>query len=186
MKRGLCWRRCSVLLLCLPIVCLAAWVGCGAWPDPKTEPLPWQPDAIVILGGGDEARSRKGFELAQAFPEAALLVTGDGGLIVRYLTGKGIPPQRIRHDEAATSTMENALFTDPVLDGLNSQHAVLVTNSFHVPRSLAIFRSIQPEREWCVAFEPSPDPLTPWDQGCRRRERLAALHHFLRYGLWCF
>jgi uncharacterized SAM-binding protein YcdF (DUF218 family) len=185
MKHGSSWRWLA-LLLCGAAVGLAAWVGWGKWPDPKTRPLPWQPDAIVILGGGDEARSRKGLELAKAFPEAALLVTGDGGSIVRYLTGKGIPPQRIQHEEAATSTMENALLTDPVLDGLNSQHAVLVTNWFHVPRSLAIFRSIQPEREWCVAFEPSPDPLTPWDQGCRRRERLAALHHFLRYGLWCF
>ncbi len=168
------------------LIAVFAWVLWSPWPDPKPEALPWTPDAILALGGGDEARGRKCLQLATAFPQAPLVVTGDGGIIVRFLQDHGVPNSRIVHEELASSTIENARFTQRILNELHVRRVVLVTNWFHAPRSLAVFRSCQPERSWAVAFETKPDPLSRWDKGCQRRERMAALYHFFANGIWSF
>ncbi len=180
------WVRRAAWVLGICLTAVTAWILWAPWPDPKQEALPWVPDAIVALGGGDEARGRKCLELAQSFPQASVVVTGDGGTIVRYLRDHGVPESRIVHEELATSTVENARFTQRILNELDVRRVVLVTNWFHAPRSLAVFRSSQPERSWAVAFETKPDPLTRWDKDCQRRERVAALYYFLTHGIWSF
>ena len=158
------FKRLSIaLVICL--VAVIAWILWGSWPHPSMRALPWTPDAILALGGGDEARGRKCLELAQSFPHAPVVVSGDGGTIFRFLRDHGVPESRIVHEELATSTVENARFTQRILDELHARRVVLVTNWFHAPRSLAVFRSFQPERSWAVAFETKPDPLTRWDNG---------------------
>lgn len=168
------------------VLTLAGWLQWGSWPTPKINNLPSNPDAIVVLGGGDEARSRETLRLAEQFRNATIVVTGDGGKIVDELTRGGLPLSRIVHERTATSTIENAKFTSNLLDSLGVRRAVLVTNWFHAPRALAVFRSFQPDRQWTAAFEPMPDSLDRWDQGCQRRERVAALHHLILHGTWCF
>ena len=180
------WLRRSALALGRCMAAVAAWILWSPWPDPEQEALPWVPDAIVALGGGDEARGRKCLELARSFPQAPVVVTGDGGTIVRFLQNRGVSENRIVHEERATSTIENARFTAVILDGLHTRRVVIVTNWFHVPRSLAVFRIYQPGRSWTVAFETRPEPLTRWDKGCQRRERMAALYYFLTRGIWTF
>ena len=61
---------------------------------------------------------------------------------------------------------------------------ILVTNWFHTPRSLAIFRKYQPGREFTVSFSPKPEPMSQWDREAQRRERLAALHNLVVHGVW--
>ena len=170
----------------LALLALIAWVWWAPWPDPLETPLEAAPDALVLLGGGDAARGRKGVELALAYPQAQLVVTGDGGLLVQYLKEHGIPEHRISAEDLASSTVENARNTVAMLDAVHGQRVVLITNWFHVPRSLAIFRSLQPQRTWTAAFEPKPNPLTQWDRACARRERLAGLYLLVRHGIWCF
>ena len=80
--------------------------------------------------------------------------------------------------------MENAKFTKPLLDKLGAKRVILVTNWFHTPRSLAIFRNYQPGREFTVSFPPKPAPLSQWDRESLRRERMAALHNLLVHGVW--
>ncbi len=170
----------------LLLTLLGGWIGWGSWPGAPPQALPWTPDAIVVLGGGNSARSSEAARLATAFPEVMLIVTGDGGTLHRELLDAGIPASRLIHETAATSTVENARFTRPLLDDLSADRVVLVTNWFHVPRSLAVFDRWQPEREFAVACEPRPEPLNSWDIYCARRERLAAIHHLFRHGIWSF
>lgn len=143
-------------------------------------------DALVILGGGDSNRWQRGFDLAKASPTLPLLVTGDDNQIVHYFTERGIPQERILHEEAATFTVENAKFTKPMLDKLGAKRVILVTNWFHAPRALAIFRKYQPGREFTISFSPKPEPLTKWDRDTQRRERMAALHNLIVHGVWSF
>lgn len=180
------WLRCLALAVLFCLAITSAWILWSPWPDSQHETLPWTPDVIVGLGGGDEARSRKCLELATSFPQTPIVITGDGGLIVQFLRDHGVPKSRIIHENLATSTFENAHFTKEILDELHGKRVVLVTNWFHAPRSLAMFRSSQPDRSFAVVFELKPEPLTPWDKGCMRRERIAALYYFLIHGISSF
>lgn len=122
---------------------LGCWVWWSAWPEPIQEPLFADADAIVILGGGDDARWQKGLEVARAYPQLPVVVTGDDGYIVAPLAAHGLAAPRVVHEEAATSTVENAKFTGPLLDRIGARRVILVTNWFHAPRSLAMFRKYQ-------------------------------------------
>ena len=182
-------RRFILVLLVLAlafVASLASWVQWGQWPNPGQRPVVADADAIVVLGGGDPARWKQGLTIAAAFPDVPLIVTGDGGTIVDAFIANGIQKSRIEHEKAATSTVENAKFTKPMLDRLQAKRVILVTNWFHVPRSFAIFRKYQPGREFTVSFSPKPEPLTKWDLETQRRERMAVLHNLLVHGVWSF
>ncbi|MFM7179940.1 MAG: YdcF family protein [Verrucomicrobiales bacterium] len=143
------------------IASLASWVWWGGWPDPVQGPLFADADALVILGGGDQVRWARGVEMAKRYPGIPVVVTGDENHIVGYLEKHGIPKERVLHEKAATSTVENARFTIPMLDKIGAKRVILVTNWFHVPRSLAIFRKYQPGREFVVSFAPKPETMNP-------------------------
>lgn len=168
------------------VVCVfVIWcVFFSSWPDPGQAVIPWKPDAILIVGGGDAARVRQGMLLAARYPNASVIVTGDGQSIVRGLLEAGLSESRMIHEQDAESTKENATLTKPILDRLGAEHVVLVSNWFHVPRVLAVFRKFQPAREFAASFEQKPVPLTSWDRGSQRRERFAAVLYLLRYGVW--
>ena len=171
---------------CLLGSCLLWWIGWGSWPNPELQKLPWQPDVIMVLGGGNEERPREALRLSREYPEVPFVVTGDSGFMVEPLIAAGMPRSRIHHEEEATSTVENAQLTEPILEKLGAQRVVLVTNWFHAPRSLAVFRRHQPGREFAVAFEPKPDKMSNWHRYASRRERLAALVYMVRDGIWSF
>ena len=171
---------------CLLGSCLLWWIGWGAWPNPKLQKLPWQPDVIIVLGGGNEERPREALRLVQKYPEVSIVVTGDSGIMLAPLLKAGIGRSKIHHEQAATSTVENATFTDPILTKLGAKKVVLVTNWFHAPRSLAVFRRYQPGREFAVAFERKPEKMSNWHRYVSRRERLAALVYLVRDRIWSF
>jgi len=171
---------------CLLASCLLWWIGWGSWPNPEPEPLPWQPDIILLLGGGNEERPRETLRLSGQYPDVPIVVTGDNGIMLAPLLKAGISKSKIHHEQEATSTVENATFTDPILAELGAKKVVLVTNWFHAPRSLAVFRRHQPGREFAVAFEPKPDKMSNWHRYASRRERLAALVYLVRDRIWSF
>lgn len=165
---------------------LADWVDHGDWPTPVRGKLPWKPDAILVLGGGDIDRPGEAMRLAKRFPKAPVIVTGDGDLIYDKLVAAGMSEERIIHEIQATSTMENARFTRSVLDRLQARHVVIVTDWFHAPRAEAIFERVQSDREFFLSFPPKPETLDNWNAYSARRERLAVLHNLVRYGIWSF
>jgi len=165
---------------------LGWWIGWGDWPNPKLRELPWQPDVIMVLGGGNGERPREAMRLHREYPDVPVIVTGDGGMIIEALTKAGMPTEKIRHEVSAESTIENAGFTSPILDELNAEQVVIVTNWFHVPRSLAVFRRSQPGREFAASFEARPEEFDNWHRYASRRERLAALLYLVRHQIWSF
>ena len=162
------------------------WILFGSWPCPERETIPWEPDAIVVLGGGDMVRVRESSRLAALYPDAPVLLTGDGGYLEKGLRESGINEPRLLIEREAKSTWENAKFSSPFFDSGNFKRVVLVTNWFHAPRSETVFRRVFRDCEFVTAWEPAPVPLTPWDRNSHRREKLAALYYLLRYGVNSF
>ncbi len=174
------------VLLAITIGAFTLWVLYSPWPDPKPEPVPWEPDAIVVLGGGDTTRANRAARLAAAFPEAAVLVTGDGGHLENLLRADPATRDRLVIEPHADSTWENAVFSEPILEQVHASRAVIVTNWFHAPRAQAVFRRRIPGVEFVTVFPTRPQPIPPWDLACHRREKLAALWYLLRYGVRSF
>ncbi len=172
-------------LLVVFVGAVGSWVQWGDWPGEPTPFVPWRPDAIVVLGGGDVGRSFEALRLAKLFPDAPVVVTGDEGIIVKSLLG-GMNPNRITHEPAATSTLDNARLTKGILCGLKADRVGLVTNWFHVPRALAVFRHEQGERQFAASFEPRPAIENAWHRHFSRRERLAVLMYGVVHGIWSF
>lgn len=162
---------------------LFAWLFWGSWQDPKPEAPPWIPDAIVSLGGGNHERNRESLRAHQTFPLVPILVTGDSGAIFGFLEGKGIHKSLLHHEDHATSTIENAQFTKCFLDELKARRVLIVTDAYHARRALGAFRHEQPEREFAVAFEPTPQEPPKTYKSSQRRERFAAIWYLLRYGV---
>jgi uncharacterized SAM-binding protein YcdF (DUF218 family) len=179
-------RRFDRIGLLAPFVLFTVWLLYFPWPAPEIRPVPWKPDAIVALGGGDNARARRATRLASAFPDAVVILTGDSGHMEGLLRADPATRGRLIIEPHATSTWENAVFTEPLLEQVHVQRAILVTNWFHAPRTEAVFRKAIPWLEFEIAFEPAPDPLPPWDLQSRRREKIAAIWYLLRYGVNSF
>jgi len=188
-SRGTRLRRIACIfgvLVVLLGIGLSGWVYFGDWPNPVRGKLPWKPDVILVLGGGDIDRPNEAMRLAKKFPKVPVIVTGDGSLIYDKLVSEGMPEERIIHEIRATSTMENARFTSEALNRLRAQHVILVTDWFHVPRATAIFEREHPDREFFLSFPPKPEVLNNWHAYCARRERLAVFHNLVRHGIWSF
>jgi uncharacterized SAM-binding protein YcdF (DUF218 family) len=170
------------------LLALGSWVWFGNWPNPvHADPTALDgAEMLLVLGGVDESRWRHAVQLSQAHPELPLLVTGDGGHIVAYLKQQGIPGSRILHEDHAHSTVENARFSAAIIRKQGARKVVLVTNWFHAPRALAIFRREMPDLDFAVSFSPRPAVPQPWDRDAERRERLAAVHNLLVHGVWSF
>lgn len=168
------------------VFCFAAWVLWWPWPNPVNRACPWIPDAIIVLGGGDLVRVRVAARLALAFPEAPLIITGDGGYLEENLLKEQVDESRLLIEPAARSTFENASLSGPLLDELGAKQIVLVTNWFHVSRAEAVFRKTFPHLKLLANFEPAVHPLASWDRLAQRREKLAAVWYLLRHGINSF
>ena len=182
MKRRFTWAFCFGLAL------FVLWVLFYPWPAPvaKTDPIPWEPDAIVVPGSGDVVRVREAARMAERFPVIPVIITGDSGFLERGVLELGVFEERLVIEPEAESTYENAALVAPILDKLRVKRAVLVTNWFHVPRAGAVFRSRFPHIEFVSSWETPEDPLPPWDRKAQRREKLASIWYLVRYGVNAF
>lgn len=185
-RRKLIWFLVMTGLLIALAATLSQWIATADWPNPAATPLPAKADVIVVLGGGGEERVRLTCKLFQEGLAPKVLVTGDGGLIISGLRRCGIAETALIHETAATSTIENARCTEPLLRQLNARNVILVTTWFHAQRAQRIFQREIPGASFSVAFEPRTLPLSPFDAGDQRRERVAAFYYLLRHGIWCF
>lgn len=177
--------RIGAVLSAVCLVSSGVWVQWGGWPDPHPEEFSGTPDAIVVLGGGNQ-RGHKAFLIHQRFPAVPVVITGDGGEIFDDLIRRGVPRQQLLHEEKATSTYENATLTAPILDACSAGQVVLITDWFHMPRALAVFRHVQATRETHPMFFPHGKVLSAAEVAGQRRERVAALAYWARYGINSF
>lgn len=171
------------MIMLLMVTALAVWIAWGKDPDPKISEIPFHPDAIIVLGGGDGSRGREAYRMHMAYPQAAMIVTGDGNEIFDSLVKRGMAPERIHHETHATSTWENATLTLPILNQLHASKAVIVTDWFHMPRALAVFRKVHKGRRFHPSFEPKSGDPSECEVSHARRERGAMIYYTLRHGI---
>jgi uncharacterized SAM-binding protein YcdF (DUF218 family) len=111
-------------------------LGGDGMPDPHAN---WEADAVRI------SRNRLGFAY-QLYREGRapvmVLSANRGGAIrmARILEAKGLPTASLRIESQADSTYQNALYSSRILKDEKLQRVLLVTSSYHMPRSLAVFR----------------------------------------------
>ena len=108
--------------------------------DAAYEYLMEHPDATCIVSGGQGPD--------ESMPEAECMYL--------YLTEKGIAPERIYQENRSTSTRENLLFSQEIIEaeGLNPEIAI-VTNEYHEYRASRVGNDLKME---CSAI-PSKTPL---------------------------
>jgi uncharacterized SAM-binding protein YcdF (DUF218 family) len=169
-RRGLS-QLCVAIAAAILFACAFTSLGYLALrPLEETFPRPAPPAdvaGIIVLGGGMDGEInaiRHGYELnrsgdrfvealrlAQAYPQARILVSGGSGMMfpegdteaqagARFFAALGIDPARIIEEGGSRNTEENAQLTRETLDPKPGETWLLVTSAFHMPRSVGLFR----------------------------------------------
>ena len=90
-------------------------------------------DVILHLGGNSQ-RAQTAIELANAFPDAKLVISAESPCIGVY-TSAGIDRERIIVNDEAWDTVTNLTHTYKELKRLNCKRVFVVTDMFHTYRS---------------------------------------------------
>ena len=123
-------------------------------------------DGIIVLGGSYDTRIHGYMNtillqedsdpmavlpgLARRYPKAKIVFTGgtdpsvpglsEAAIAKRYFVSFGIAASRIVIEERSLTTEENARFTAQLLRPSPELRWLLVTNAFHMPRAMGVFR----------------------------------------------
>lgn len=138
-------------------------------------------DVAIILGARADAdgepspamrrRVSHGVSLILNGQARNLLMTGgatsgrvtEARLMCELARSQGIDASRIVLEERARNTIENALYSKAILSERNWRRALVVTDSFHLPRAWYVFRRLgvsvamaavrpaTPSRQWWLA-----------------------------------
>lgn len=164
------YKIAAVIVLVFPIVYIVL-VHLLISKTAEQEP-PSDVDYMIVLGAklnGDVMslslyyRVREALEYLEANPKTKVIVSGGQGdgetiteaqAMLNYFSENGIDRKRIIMEEKSTSTYENFRFSRELL-GEDVKEVVVVTNDFHLYRSLVIAKR--------QGFEPYPlAAQTPW------------------------
>lgn len=150
-RKGLTWGLLAYSMTVLAVTAFAIF-------KPIRSTADFAPaDVIVVLGAGmdrdgtlhqsTELRVARAVALWEADVAPRLLMSGgtaeDGGPsaadgMAALARSLGVPEQAVLTETRSRSTLQNALFSLPLLEG--TDRLVLVTEGFHLPRALASFR----------------------------------------------
>ncbi|MCL2873784.1 MAG: YdcF family protein [Defluviitaleaceae bacterium] len=128
-------------------------------------------DAVIVLGAGIKGetiprmlahRLDRAVEYSVQNPYAVIVVSGGLGseaditealAMKRYLVANGVPEERIIKEEESTSTFENLAFSKEILDTVFDEQykIVIITNNFHIFRSVQLARSLGLDVNHCGA-----------------------------------
>lgn len=126
-----------------------------------TDTATFKEDAIIVLGAavhGDQVTRPLAYRLDAAVryhkinPDALIIVSGGRGhgesiteaeAMERYLTEKGVNPEKIVPEAHATSTYENFTFSKRILDKKfpDGYKTAYITNGFHIFRAGRLAKS---------------------------------------------
>ena len=135
------------------------------------------PDVIVILGAGlGPALRRRVAHGARLFHEGKagqVIVTG-GAIGTRPTEAEamralalrhGVPEERIIVEDKATHTLENALYTARIMEDRGWARALVVSDPFHLPRALFLFRRLGIAASGAAVRERCGEPRWRWYGG---------------------
>lgn len=158
-KRGFRFKRYLLIALCALAVagliwCITAFVKINS--ARTTEPMQ-KADAGIILGmamwgeqpsPGLKERLDYGLKLFKEGKFSTIIVSGgldkpgykytEAQGMRNYLVGQGVPEEAILLDNKSTSTYENLLFSQDIMQEKALSTAIIVTHSFHGRRALEI------------------------------------------------
>lgn len=146
-------KICAIVLLCCEFMLAGLLFVYGNYDN-----IDYSEDAVIVFGAGVRGenvtlplkmRLDRAVEYHTKNPEALIVVSGGQGLqetvteayaMEKYLISKGVDKAIIIKEEKATSTNENVRFSKKILDKMFEKEykAVVITNNFHVYRSVSI------------------------------------------------
>ena len=98
---------------------------------------------IILHLGGNPLRATKAAELALQYPDATVVISSEGGDHgLTYYAAAGTDRNRIMVDMQAWDTVTNFTHTYKLLRRLGVTRLFVVTDSSHMPRSLAIAKQV--------------------------------------------
>ena len=133
-----------------------------------------KPEVILVLGAqmwpegpslSLKYRLDTALQVMQENPEVLCIVSGGQGYnepcteaegMARYLSERGIAPERILQEDRSTNTVENIRFSMELTD-LTAKKVGIITNNFHIFRSVGIAR-----RQGLKEAFGIPAPSTPF------------------------
>ncbi len=151
------WLKVFLLLATAYFAFTSTMIAMSANNDTAT----FSEDAVIVLGAairGEQVTRPLAYRLNAALtyhqlnPDAYIIVSGGQGngeniteaeAMERYLTERGVNPEKIVPEIRATSTYENFLFSKQILDKLlpNGYEAAYITNGFHTFRAGRLAKS---------------------------------------------
>jgi uncharacterized SAM-binding protein YcdF (DUF218 family) len=93
---------------------------------------------IILHLGGNPQRAYTAAELAQAFPDAKVVVSSELGDFQQIYNSYNISPERIMIDMEAWDTVTNFTHTYKLLQSMGCDRLFVVTDQFHTYRSMLI------------------------------------------------
>lgn len=160
-RRAVCWIAALFGVTTAAVALFAAIAPTGNSAE--------QADLIVVLGAGLSAdgqlhqasrlRVARGVELWKQGRAPRLHFTGGvaradglsaGEIMARLAVDQGAPVEAISFEGLSQSTLQNALFSQPMLK--DARRLILVTEGFHLPRSWLSFR-------WASALASGPPKI---------------------------
>lgn len=137
-------------------------------------------DVIIVLGAApapdgspSPAMARRVARGVEAFRDGHapwVLVTGgpvrhsepEADIMARLAVSHGVPGERIIREPIAANTFENAVFSAAVMAERGWEHAVVVTDRFHLPRALYVFRRLSIPATGLAVEGRGGEPLWRW------------------------
>ena len=112
---------------------------------------------VIISLGGNIARLDKAIELTRENPGSFLLVSskGDPAALMQKIQASGLNPSRVSLNYLAWDTVTNFTNTKPVVDSLSPDELMVVTDGFHMLRSMTIARLVYFGSKTAVTAHPS-------------------------------
>lgn len=150
-----------------------------------------KPDAIIVLGGPSTARDRTGAILQKRYKVDVVLTgyNGEAERMQKYMLEQGIPAEKIILEPKAANTKEHVKYVLPIALDKSYKKVTVVTNAYHMPRSMMNFEKPFKEKGIevlpypCGYYTPReyrPRPKFEWVPDIRNLERSTiAWHEYL-------
>ncbi|MFG6114884.1 YdcF family protein [Halobacillus sp. MO56] len=127
------------------------------------ESNPERSDAIIVLSGNEKRLEHAAELYHDNYAEYIILSNSEAtGTTKEDAIQKGIPEDVIIEEPKATSTFENAQFTEEIMKNNNLQSALVVTSDYHSRRSKITFDIIYDD-DITLSYSVAPSDFNPDD-----------------------